>query len=234
MQYELLNIGDKLGLNPNKTITYLATLWLFTASLQPLPYITGGLLFLTLCLLEIFSNNKKKLTGIISTPFFSLFLPLGMLSIIKLRELGSDETGISLTIVTFLLIWGNDVFAYFGGKHFGSHALSEELSPNKTIEGFLFGFLGSAAGLYIGYILLPYPFPLTLLTAFPLVLLGGILGPCGDLLESKMKRLAGIKDSSTIIPGHGGFYDRFDALILTAPTLYIYLSVISYYNVVTF
>jgi len=234
MQFELLQIGDKLGLKPNKYITYISTVWIFTASFQPFPLLTGGILFLILCLLEIFDKNKKALAGIVSTPFFSLFIPLGMLSIVNIRGLGSEEVGISLTITILLLIWGNDVFAYFGGKHFGKRPLSKELSPNKTLEGFLFGFLGNMAGILVSYLLLPHPFPLTFLQTIPLVLFGGIFGPCGDLLESKMKRVAGIKDSSSIIPGHGGFFDRFDALILTAPMLYSYLVFISYYGFVSF
>lgn len=234
MQFELLQIGDKLGLKPNKYIAYLSTAWIFTASFQPFPLLTGGILFLILCLLEIFDKNKKALAGIISTPFFSLFVPVGMLSIVKIREIGTDEIGISLTIAILLLIWGNDVFAYFGGKYFGKRPLSKELSPNKTLEGFLFGFLGNTAGILVAYLLIPHPFPLTFIQVIPLVLFGGIFGPCGDLLESKMKRVAGIKDSSTIIPGHGGFFDRFDALILTAPMLYCYLAVLSYYGLAPF
>ena len=221
----------EMGFPVNKSIVYAGTGWLVFIDLLPFPVIIGGVLFLILCISEIFEKDKKSLTRLIATPFLSLFVPLGITALLKIRAFQNNETGIALTLAVLLLIWGNDVFAYFGGKYLGRRPMAPELSPNKTVEGFLFGFLGGAVGIYLVALFLPFAFPLTPLYAAPMVLIGGILGPSGDLLESKMKRIAEIKDSSDLIPGHGGFYDRFDALILTAPGIYIYLYLLSYYNI---
>lgn len=231
IQAEIIKMGTKMGLVVNKVIVYATTGWILCIDLLPFPVIIGGVLFLLLCIREIFEKDKKSLTRLIVTPFFGLFVPLGMMALLKIRAFHNNETGVALTLAVLLLIWGNDVFAYFGGKYLGKHKLAPDLSPNKTIEGFLSGFLGGVVGIYLVALLLPFTFPLTPLYAAPMVLISGILGPSGDLLESKMKRIADIKDSSQLIPGHGGFFDRFDALILTAPGIYIYIYLLSYYNI---
>jgi phosphatidate cytidylyltransferase len=139
--------------------------------------------------------------------------------IVNIRSLGVEMDGFWMVLTLFLMIWGNDVFAYFGGKTWGKTPLAPTISPNKTLEGFWFGFLGAAVGFLIAYWLAdPYPFNLWAL--FPAVLIIGILGPLGDIAESRLKRLANVKDSSSILPGHGGFFDRFDSMILTAPFIY--------------
>lgn len=117
------------------------------------------------------------------------------------------------------MIWGNDVFAYFGGKNFGKTPLVPLISPNKTREGFYFGFLGSAVGFLIVYFIAD-SFPLPLWSVLPAVAITGSLGPIGDVAASRLKRLANVKDSSTLLPGHGGFFDRFDSMILAAPFIY--------------
>jgi len=230
MQYELLIMGEHMGFKPNATIVYLSTFWIFSYNIIPKPVLFGGLLFLALCILEIANKNKTIVASLVSTPFFSLFVPLGMLSIVELRALGNEYTGFTLTILLFLLIWGNDVFAYFGGKQFGKNPLAPKISPNKTVEGFLSGFVGGIAGTLLLFLFLPYEISISKVLFIPPILLSGIFGPLGDLLESKMKRIAKIKDSSNIIPGHGGFLDRFDAILLTAPTLFIYFDFLIYFG----
>lgn len=154
-----------------------------------------------------------------ATLFSGIYAPVGFLMIVSIRDLGIGLGGFWLVLTFFLMIWGNDVFAYFGGKQFGKRKLAPNISPNKTQEGFWFGFLGSAVGFLITYWLAnPYPLPLWVIA--PSVVIIGFLGPLGDIAESRLKRLADVKDSSSILPGHGGFFDRFDSMILSAPFIY--------------
>ena len=154
-----------------------------------------------------------------ATLFSGIYAPAGFIMIVNIRSLGVELDGFWLVLTLFFMIWGNDVFAYFGGTTWGKTPLAPAISPNKTMEGFWFGFLGSAVGFLIVYwIADPYPFALW--TIFPAVVIIGIFGPLGDIAESRLKRLANVKDSSSILPGHGGFFDRFDSMILTAPFIY--------------
>lgn len=154
-----------------------------------------------------------------ATLFSGLYAPAGFLIIVYIRKLGADPDGFWLVLSFFLMIWGNDVFAYFGGKNFGKTPLAPNISPQKTLEGFWFGFLGSAAGYLIVYFLAD-PYPLSIWAILPAVAIIGTLGPLGDIVASRLKRLASVKDSSTLLPGHGGFFDRFDSMILSAPFIY--------------
>jgi len=116
--------------------------------------------------------------------------------------------------------WASDTAAYFVGKTFGKTKIAPELSPKKTFEGTIGGILGS---ILVGYLfILFYPFldPVKMLV---LGLLLGITAGLGDLLESTFKRQAGVKDSSKLIPGHGGILDRFDSAMFTAPLAYYYI-----------
>jgi len=124
-----------------------------------------------------------------------------------------------LVLSFFLLIWGNDVFAYFVGKRFGKTALAKSISPNKTVEGFLGGFTGS---LIIAVVTM-FIFPEIGWHFLVIAIIVGITGPLGDLFESALKRKAGVKDSGKVLPGHGGILDRFDAAIMAVPFVFLYL-----------
>ncbi len=133
-----------------------------------------------------------------------------------------DQWGAWLVFATFIAIWTCDSLAFFAGKAFGSHKLFPRVSPNKSWEGAVVGFLASSAAFVaIAHYLLPF---LPALHAGIIGALAGIIGQFGDLVESLFKRDAGVKDSSTIIPGHGGVYDRFDAAMFVAPVVYIYVN----------
>ena len=139
--------------------------------------------------------------------------------------MGTHTDGFIYSIILIFMVWGSDVFAYFGGKTFGKNALAPTISPNKTWEGFFSGYIGSIIGATAVFYLVPFTMPFDILQIVPLALMVATFGPIGDLLESKMKRTANMKDSSNILPGHGGFFDRFDALILAAPVAYVYLTI---------
>lgn len=229
-QFEVLSISRKAGLPGNTPFVLLATVWVFMYDWIPDPLLVAGGLLLTLTILSIFDGRHQALFRLVSSPFYGLYASVGLASLVWIRQLGSDETGIALIFGLMMMVWGNDVFAYFGGRFLGSHKLAPAISPGKTVEGFLFGFLGGAVGLGLIIWLLPFPFPLSIADSVPLVLLNGVFGPIGDLTESRFKRMASVKDSSNLLPGHGGFFDRFDALILTAPAVYIYLKFLAEYT----
>ena len=122
-------------------------------------------------------------------------------------------------MMILIMIWICDTFAYMFGILFGKHKLYEQVSPNKTIEGAVAGLVGSVLTVIIvkalGII------PMDWLSAIILGLTVGTFGQMGDLVESWFKRDAGVKDSSAILPGHGGMLDRFDSLLFLSPSLMI-------------
>ena len=121
----------------------------------------------------------------------------------------------------FLMVWSCDTAAYFGGKGLGRHKLAPLISPHKTREGAVFGFLGAIfAAVVIHYLFFA---SLRLTDLLVIALLVAILGQLGDLFESLLKRSAQLKDTSTLIPGHGGVLDRFDSLLFVSPWVYLYL-----------
>jgi phosphatidate cytidylyltransferase len=149
---------------------------------------------------------------------------VGMLggSLIRLRN--DFPEGYKLVYFLLLVVWLGDSGAYYVGRQFGKHKLSPRISPKKTVEGLVGGVTASViAAVVIHFTFFP---------AFPIlhaVIAGVILSICGvigDLAESMWKRSAAVKDSGTLIPGHGGFLDRFDSILFTAPILYCYWTLI--------
>lgn len=132
-------------------------------------------------------------------------------------------SSMNMMIFVIVLIWICDTAAYFGGKIFGKHKLSS-ISPGKTVEGSVSGFVFTAAVSAATHYI--FPEYLGLIDAAAIGIITGIFSQAGDLFESMLKRHCGIKDSSGIIPGHGGMLDRFDSLLFTAPAVLIYLKYI--------
>jgi len=136
-----------------------------------------------------------------------------------------------IIVAVFVLVWSNDTFAYLIGKNFGRHKLLERISPKKTIEGFVGGMLGALlAGFVIFKVLESYSpidaekYPLWTWIAMAIIV--SIFGTIGDLIQSKFKRQAGVKDSGIIMPGHGGLYDRLDSIIYASPFVYAFLLIV--------
>jgi phosphatidate cytidylyltransferase len=147
-----------------------------------------------------------------------LYAGLGLGPIAALRV---GPGGLQWVISALVITWANDTCAYFAGRLFGRHKLHPAVSPNKTWEGFAGGAVGSVGGMFIArWVAFP---ALTTVDCVVLGLLGAVLGPLGDLCESLLKRAHGVKDSGTLIPGHGGLLDRVDALLFNAPAVYLYV-----------
>jgi phosphatidate cytidylyltransferase len=133
-------------------------------------------------------------------------------SLVSLRQL---EDGAWWIVLALTVTWLNDTSAYFAGRFLGKHKLYERISPSKTWEGAVGGLLGSVAGA-----LIIQHFWLHEIAPWGAAIIGagaGVLGPLGDLSESLLKRAFGAKDSGKLLPGHGGFLDRIDALLFNAP-----------------
>ncbi len=120
-----------------------------------------------------------------------------------------------------MCIWVGDSGAYYVGRNFGKHKMSPRTSPNKTIEGLAGGIVATyAAAAFLAWILKLEMAPVHI---FALATILAIAAPVGDLIESQFKRDSGVKDSSTLLPGHGGLLDRTDSLVYAAPPVLGYL-----------
>ena len=231
---EVIRILDKTGSPVDMLFPYTIGLWIMLSQEIPHSFEIGLGIFLLFVAIQTFNNSQAAIPELTGTLFAGFYAPIGLLCLMMLDSFGTKEEGFFLTIMVMLMVWGSDVFAYMGGKMFGKHALAKHISPNKTWEGFFSGYLGSLVGGFLIYFLLPEDSPYSMLQIVPLALLVGTFGPIGDLMESKLKRKAGIKDSSNILPGHGGFFDRFDALLLAAPVAFVYLRALEKLGYVAF
>lgn len=185
-------------------------------NLLGLDYLTIVLLFLSLIvmysLLTLLKQERRAedigvtLVGIFYLGF--LFSHLGKIS--DMRYVG----------LVFIIAFGTDTFAYFGGNFFGKNKLCPSLSPNKTVEGAVSGILGSV------FLTIAYCLVLKIMDIYrfiPLAIIASIFSQCGDLVASSIKRDCKIKDYGKLIPGHGGVLDRFDSVIFTSPIIYYYV-----------
>ena len=150
--------------------------------------------------------------------------------VIQLRNLLEDEDGRSFTYFLLIIIWTGDSIAYFYGKNFGKHKIRPNISPGKTIEGTVVGLLFSIiSGLGLWYIsglglwCFQLPNDIGIKEAILAALIIGVTSQISDFSESIIKRAADVKDSGTLIPGHGGTLDRIDSMIFATPALYYYL-----------
>lgn len=132
-----------------------------------------------------------------------------------------DMRAFALTVSTFILVWSTDTFAYFIGRAIGVRPLAPAISPKKTWAGTIGGAASALiAGVALKLTLLAF---MAWIHVFAIAILCGVLGQLADLAQSKMKRAVGVKDSGSLLPGHGGMLDRFDSMILVAPAVYLYL-----------
>jgi len=171
---------------------------------------------------SLWQSNKfiKSVFGLLTlVPFFW--------GLVILRSVNMEHDfyfGAELLMYVFLLVWAADTGAYFAGKNFGKHKLAPNVSPGKTIEGFLGGVLSA---MIVAYFALDF-FAITddkMLPFFAASLITTLVSALGDLTESIFKREAGLKDSGNLLPGHGGILDRIDSLTAAVPVfalIYIY------------
>jgi phosphatidate cytidylyltransferase len=186
-----------------------------------------GLVLLLMLILsfEMFCHHENAGTNIGITLVGILYVPVFLGSLIYTKSyidysfLVVKDAGFKYIMLILITIWICDTFAYMFGKRLGKHKLNEKASPNKTIEGSIAGFFGAILTVIFvkAFDILPFGWSSILLLGATI----GIVGQIGDLVESWFKRDAGVKDSSALLPGHGGMLDRFDSLFFLSPILLI-------------
>jgi len=236
--WEFYRLAEKTGMPPAKTVGMLAgaavflgapLLWFRTPrgsidlgvfSAEPsslaLWFLAGGAILAVLSSVAVLFSGvppPASLGGAAATAFGVLLIAAPAISWSYLREFSPRAV-----VFLFGVVWVCDSCAYYGGKSFGSVKLAPSVSPNKTWEGTISGFVGATAfGAAAGtWVLLPQLGPVRGALAGALASSAGQLG---DLVESLWKRGAGAKDSGVFLPGHGGFYDRIDSLLFAGPVL---------------
>lgn len=216
---------------------------------KPLAFITGSLAFIFSALhlngaipfhmmvvpmsllllffvLELYSNSEKPLEniGYNLTGLIWIAVPIVLSQFLILREFDGYNSWLLLSVI--VLVWINDVSAYLIGSRIGRTPLFKRISPGKTWEGSLAGLtacVGVSAAFYSIYDGMDMFEHLTLSNWLSIGVIVYVFGSLGDLVESMMKRSLDLKDTGSIMPGHGGFLDRFDALLFTIPFVVLYL-----------
>ncbi len=220
---ELMELASKRipGVGANYLlIIALAGGWISGVALNPSPLmLLVGLLFVPLIFIfEVFRKDGQTFENLAIASLSLLYIALPMALLILIGG-SSGEWEPARVLMIIFIVWVNDIFAYLVGCSIGKHKMCPTISPKKSWEGFFGGLLFAVGfAMAAGYMM-----------EGDILLWGGLgavvalAGVVGDLLESKIKRECGVKDSGTLIPGHGGVLDRFDALLLAAPVAYVYM-----------
>ncbi len=229
--YEFYFLHEKLNIFPFKAIgVFFSSLILLTVYFLSLDFLYIGFLITVVALLLWHLRLSKTHASVNTSITLSgtMYITLFLSALILLRQnfdvwvgVEKDQNVGGIYFLFFWIsIWVSESFAYFGGYLFGKHKLAPHTSPNKTIEGAFFALIGPFI-IFLG--ITPFFLPqLALRHLIISALIVGILGQIGDLVESRFKRDAVVKDTSNILLGHGGFLDRFDSLIFVSPFLYLY------------
>lgn len=183
------------------------------------------------CIIFLFYDSVQKVSTSSKYLYLLGYITLPFVFIVKI-SFGTNDYNPKIILGLFVLIWTNDTFAYLVGKSMGKHKLFERVSPKKTIEGFLGGVVFAAfAGFLISKLYIqPKPefSSKSILIWTIIALIVSLFGTIGDLIESKFKRIAGVKDSGSIMPGHGGILDRLDSVIFVAPIIFLFYQILYY------
>ncbi len=226
-QREVYGLLALTGARPARTGGLALGALLALHAFSPLVLPIAIVLLLGLFAWEPFRVNDAQPFQNLSATVFGAIYPTALFAFLIDLRLGvflpwTPREGFYLTLTVFLLVWATDTFAYIAGRSFGKHPLAPAVSPKKTWEGAVGGAAGAllvAVGLKATLLAGVLSWPSVLVVA----LICGAVSQFGDLFESKLKRSVGAKDSGNMLPGHGGMLDRFDAMILAAPLVYLYL-----------
>jgi len=224
--YEFFSMAKRKGYKPDSFIGIVATLLIIyvgaTRGLSHLVAIISVLIMLSFTMQIVrpgFENAFSNVAVNVLGPLY-IGIPIAMLYwFLRFPE------GPAILIFLFLVTWQSDVGGYFGGKFFGRHKMSPQLSPNKTVEGGICGFIWTILSAFILVRIWPGMREVfhSDYDVFMISLLFATIGQIGDLAESSLKRDVGVKDSGTTYTGHGGMLDIIDSLLFCTPILYIYL-----------
>jgi CDP-diglyceride synthetase len=215
--WEFMKIGEHMGTPTwTKQMTALTVVWLITMFIGNREWMCSVLVFSLLLALGRLALGYPK-TSLTETTYNLLAFLYTVVLLSHLYLLRQLSGGLELTFLTFFLVWATDTGAYLIGKGFGRHPLAPQVSPKKTVEGSLGGIVLSVV---VAMVYWSFFGKVSWFIYLLLAVIVGISAQIGDLFESALKRSAGVKDSGTLIPGHGGILDRFDSLIFAIPLVY--------------
>lgn len=219
-----LGCGYEFALLLGHGIRSVPTWWILIAIslIEWVPRLTinGAILLVSISLaIPVVTKNRFTTVQLAAALLASCYIGFGFLRVIQIRDFANGANWILLVMVA---IWATDTVAYFTGRAFKGPKLWPAISPKKTLSGAIGGLVGGAVGsIVVGKVALGLPI------SFSLVVLGiviSLVGQFGDLIESAYKRSSGVKDSGSLLPGHGGLLDRLDSLVFAAPVAYYLIS----------
>lgn len=228
---EFLSLIKKAGIKPQKTWAYLAaTIILLGVTLPHFLNFDPKWSFLLIPVLlgffiaELYQKSKHPFNNIAFSFLSVIYAVFPFVAFFSIAFI-SGTYNFHLALGFFMMLWANDTGAYLFGIKFGKHRLFERHSPKKSWEGF---FGGVFTSILVAYIISHYYQDYALIHWMVMALIISCFGTLGDLVESMFKRSIDVKDSGSILPGHGGLLDRFDGLLLSAPLVFVYLYLITY------
>ncbi|MCF7800479.1 MAG: phosphatidate cytidylyltransferase [Candidatus Marinimicrobia bacterium] len=228
---EIFALMKKQDLSPNVILGFAIYLALLVVVLGGGHADFSALLYLSvvgLFIVELFRKAHRVLENMAVTFLSAVFVGLVMATFVLLRNMESPDFtewggfGGRLVLMVFLSVWICDMLAYLIGSAFGKHKIFSRVSPNKSWEGSLAGLVGAVLTVFILVISGFIP-QLSFTDILILGIIAGVFGQVGDFAESMVKRDVGVKDSSNLIPGHGGAWDRLDSLLFAVPLSYFYI-----------
>ena len=202
-------------------VVYVAIMWLCTSYSEA----TFSLLFAVLGIVSIYEMWKLRKGKNKVLAFLYVLIPFFIIQLFGMTDHDNPNSPFdpSLILLMFVLTWTFDTFAYLFGVRFGKTKIMPSVSPKKSLEGFVGGFIFTIISAYLTVSYFP---SLELNHAIVISIFLPFTATLGDFIESHYKRQAGVKDSGYFIPGHGGMLDRMDAFMITIPVLYIYVHII--------
>ena len=203
---------------------YASFSYFFVSKTNEILILLGTLFVSVKCIIFLFDDRKQAIDTNLKYVYLIGYVILPFILITKI-PMGIKGFNPKIIIGIFILIWTNDTFAYIVGKSIGKNKLLEKISPKKTIEGFVGGVVFAVLA---GYLISKYYTESSTYIWVIIAIIVGIFGTIGDLIESKFKRIAGVKDSGKLMPGHGGILDRLDSVIFVAPFVFLFYQILNY------
>lgn len=227
---EFFTLVKTTGIRPHRTIGYIASFVLFASvavkyffALEPKWLLVNIPLFFGIFILELYKKSEIPFSNIAYTFLGLVYAVVPFIFFYSVAFI-SSQYNYHLALGFFVLLWANDTGAYLFGVKFGKRQLFERHSPKKSWEGFLGGIL---TGILVASLLAYYFLEYGIYQWVGMAVLISCFGTLGDLVESMFKRSLNVKDSGSLLPGHGGVLDRFDGLLMAAPVVFVYLYLIT-------
>jgi phosphatidate cytidylyltransferase len=225
-QWELFRMCSQLLGRPHQIVGYLSGLLIMAGTFHDGTSYLLEILIAALAgyfLIEIYTSGERKLEAVVMSFFITVYPALLTSYLLKIDKLPYSIFDVETRFILFIMllfIWLFDSASYFAGRFWGREPFFPQVSPRKTREGFIGGFVSVLImAIVVSWITNWHSF----LHFLAIGILTALSGQAGDLAESLIKRGMGVKDSSNLIPGHGGILDRFDSLIFAGPIIYWYL-----------